>query len=377
MKDCSRDFSLYIHIPFCVSKCAYCDFLSFTDQRLMAEYFDAICNEIRLRGREVDRPVNAIYVGGGTPSICYRFFPKLSEAIRESFVVKEDAEISMECNPESVTSGFIEAARAFGVNRVSLGVQTLSDPLLRSLGRAHDRKKAIAALELLTRSFSSVNADLMVGLPGQTEADVDDSLDVLLSFPLNHVSCYSLILEEGTPLFSARSRGEFTLDEDAAVDLYDHVKETLDSRGFHRYEISNFCKEGAACRYNLSVWQYARYLGVGLGASSFLPAGEFFPARRTRNATNLREYLASVTKRSEEETIEFYEAEKEFIMLGLRLEKGLDLMRFRELFKIDFLEKYREKIDLFAKYFTYSDRYFAIRPEYIYISNSLILSLIG
>ena len=343
----------------------------------MGEYFDALCREIRLRGETADFPVDAIYVGGGTPSIAYRYFPMLQEAIRESFRIKKDAEISMECNPESVTPAFIEAAKAFGVNRVSVGVQTFSDSLLRRIGRAHDRAGAIAALDRLTESFSAVNADLMVGLPGQTKGDLDDSLDVLLDYPVNHISCYSLILEDGTPLCAAHSRGEFALDDDLAVDLYDHATSRLADRGFHRYEISNFCKGDAACRYNLSVWQYAHYLGLGLGAASFLGGGEGFPFLRTRNINDLSVYLSDPLSLAEKEEINRQEAEKEFIMLGLRMEEGLDLLRFRELFSADFLPKYHDKIAPYRECFSISDRRFAIHSENMYISNSLILALIG
>ena len=373
MKDLSRDFSLYIHIPFCVSKCAYCDFLSFADRSCMAKYFVSLCEEIKAKGKGVKAPVDHIYVGGGTPSLAYEYFPALKKAIDGSFTLRADAEISMECNPESVTPAFVAAAKAFGVNRVSLGVQTLSDPLLKTIGRAHDRKTALAALDLLTRNFSSVNADVMVGLPGQTKEDVTETLNVLTSYPINHISCYSLILEEGTPLFAAAERGEFAVDDDFAVDLYDLACEKLKKAGFCRYEISNFCKNSAVCGYNLSVWQYGEYLGLGLGASSFLRSKSL----RLKNTEETSVYLSS--NGSAGQTVEQVSKEeqvKEFVMLGLRLEEGMDLAVFKQIFGFDFLEKYAERVKKLEKTLVVTPSRIAIAPEYFYVSNTIIQELI-
>ena len=373
MKNLSRDFSLYIHIPFCVSKCAYCDFLSFSDRSCMADYFAALSEEIKAKGKEIQTPVDHIYVGGGTPSLAYEYFPMLKKAINDAFTVRADAEISMECNPESVTPEFVAAAKAFGVNRVSLGVQTLSDALLKKIGRAHDRKTALFALDMLTENFASVNADVMVGLPGQTKDDVEETLSVLTSYPIDHISCYSLILEEGTPLYAAAKRGEFTPDDDFAVDLYDLACEKLKKAGFCRYEISNFCKEDAVCGYNLSVWQYGSYLGLGLGASSFLRE----KGLRLKNTEQMSVYLASagaagktVEKVTEEERI------KEFVMLGLRLEEGMDLTVFKQIFGFDFLEKYADRVKKLEKTLVVTPSRIAIAPEYFYVSNTIIQELI-
>ena len=377
MRDLSRDFSIYIHIPFCVSKCAYCDFLSFADRSRMDEYFSALLREMRVKGREMGGYVDHIYVGGGTPSLAHPYFEALRKEIDEQFFVCENAEISMECNPESVTSDFIAAAKAFGVNRVSLGVQTLSDPLLHVIGRAHDRNMALKALNLLTKEFPSVNVDLMVGLPGQTEQDVKETLDTVLSYPINHVSCYSLILEEGTPLCVAAKRGEITIDDDYAVDLYDFARNRLSAAGFHRYEISNFCKGDAVCAYNLSVWQYGEYLGFGLGASSFLRKGEGDFAVRLKNTDDMNVYISSSGREGGlREVIVREEGEREFIMLGLRLEEGLDLAAFYEIFGFDFMQKYDEKVKKLSKMLCVTKQKVAIAPEYFYVSNSIIEELI-
>ena len=317
--------------------------------------------------------VDHIYVGGGTPSIAYRYFPMLSSAIRESFAVKDGAEFSMECNPESVTPEFINAAKDFGVNRVSVGVQSLSDPILRSIGRAHDRTRALDALKALTENFPSVNADVMVGLPGQCMEDVAETIEMLLAYPINHLSCYSLILEEGTPLYDAAEKGEFTPDDDFSVDMYDYVRDRLSQAGFTRYEISNFCKGEAVCEYNLSVWQYGEYLGLGLGASSFMREGGVPFGVRSTNTNDLAEYIASHGSiGSAREEIEKGEAMREFVMLGLRLEEGLDLSSFLEIFGVDFTQIYGENVKKIEKMLVITDKHVAIAPEYFYISNDLI-----
>ncbi len=373
MKNFSHDFSLYIHIPFCVSKCAYCDFLSFADHCSMAAYFDALCKEIKRKGAEADKPVDHIYVGGGTPSIAHEYFRMLKEAIFTSFDVRKGAEISMECNPESVTEAFVAAAKDFGVNRVSLGVQTLSDRLLKRIGRAHNAKQAKDALELLTKNFSSVNVDVMVGLPDQTKEDVAKTIATLTAYPINHLSCYSLILEEGTPLYAAAERGDFTPDDDLAVDLYDFAREMLEEKGFTRYEISNFCKGDAVCGYNASVWQYGEYLGLGLGASSFLRD----KGLRLKNTEDMQVYLSSAGETGQTiETVSYDERIKEFVMLGLRLEEGINLNVFEELFGFDFTVKYSYNIQKLGKMLSVSRGHLAILPQYFYVSNTIIQELI-
>ena len=345
----------------------------------MDEYFRALSYEITSTAHSIngERDVDNIYIGGGTPSVATPYLEGLFNALRINFSIKSDAEISVECNPESVTEGFIRIARDAGVNRISLGVQTLSDPLLKRIGRAHDRAQAITALDKLTAAFPSVGADMMVGLPGQESGDVLSTVDGLLAFPIDHVSCYSLILEEGTPLFSQAQAGAFLPDDDLAVDFYDLAKDRLAEAGYERYEISNFCRNGAICRYNTSVWQYGDYLGLGLGASSFLKKGGF-PFCRMKRTSDFSRYFAidkagSVTK---SELINAEEAEKEFVMLGLRLEEGLSLPRFSELFGRSFDQAFPGKFDKLSAYLERNDTHIRIKSEYFYVSNSVISEII-
>ena len=343
----------------------------------MEAYFSALEQEIRAKGREMGATLNHIYVGGGTPSIAYEYFPLLKRAIDKYFFIADDVEISMECNPESVTPEFVAAAKSFGVNRISVGIQSLSDRLLRRIGRAHDGRTALAALDLLTKSFPAVNADVMVGLPDQTIADVKETLNALLGYPLRHLSCYSLILEEGTALYAAAERGEFVPNDDFSVELYDYARERLAEEGFRRYEISNFCKGDAVCGYNTSVWQYGEYLGVGLGASSFLREGEIDFAVRLKNTADMGEYISYNGKKGGVlEAISKEEGEREFIMLGLRLEEGLNRRVFCEIFGFDILAKYGEKIKRIGKPLVVTPDHVAISSEYFYISNAIIQEII-
>jgi len=378
VKDLSRDFSLYIHIPFCVSKCAYCDFLSFADCAKMESYFTALEKEILRRGKKIDRTVDHIYIGGGTPSIAYPYFPRLKRALEEGFRINADAEISMECNPESVSERFVEAAQVLGVNRISVGVQTLSDRLLQRIGRAHNASQARKALSLLRSNFGNLNVDMMVGLPEQKEEDVRETTEELLSYAPEHLSCYSLIVEKGTPLYRDVKKGAFLPDEDLVVDCYDYVVERLGKAGLRRYEISNFCRGDAVCKYNASVWQYADYLGLGIGASSFMKGkGLSFPARRRKNTGNLDRYIREEgTHIGASEMIDEEEGKREFLMLGLRTECGVDTAFYRELFHRDLYVDFGERINKLQQFLEISKDCLIIKPEYFYISNSVIAELI-
>ena len=340
----------------------------------MKEYFSALCAEIREKGKQVSRPVDHIYFGGGTPSLATPYLGMIGEALSESFEITKHVEISLECNPESVSEEFVGAAERIGVNRVSLGVQTLSDPLLKRIGRAHDGAQALAALGLLTKNFSSVNVDVMVGLPGQSQSDVEKTLEKLCDYPIDHISLYSLILEEGTSLYAEAQRGEFLPDEDLSVDLYDFAREMLAQKGFDRYEISNFCKNGSVCGYNTSVWQYGEYLGLGLGSSSFAMTGCREPfGVRTKNEIDLEKYiLTNGSTVFEREEVSFASAVAEFVMLGLRLEEGVNTSRFKELFGLNFSSYFSSVLKKDAEFLIITPARVAIRPDRFYVSNSII-----
>ncbi len=372
-------FSLYIHIPFCRAKCKYCDFLSFACGDIDT-YVDALCKEIALYStRCADRSLRSVFIGGGTPSLLLpKHFSLVKRAISDNFNCSIE-EITVECNPESVDNRFIESTLAFGVNRVSIGVQSLNDSLLSKIGRVHSCLAAKNALKLIADNYSDINADIMVGLPDQTISDVEETAAELLSYNLSHMSCYSLILERGTPLYREVSAKSVSLpDTELTVDMYDAVKSILESRGFDRYEISNFCRDNKRCLYNMLTWQREEYLGVGIGASSFLSFNS--KEYRYSNYRKINKYISAVREGKlphfRTAPISTEEAKSEMIMLSLRLVEGLSVNKYNSRFNTDILtEKYKE-LKLMQDYLQISGGMIAVKPEYFYVSNSIISSII-
>ncbi|MBQ7677138.1 MAG: radical SAM family heme chaperone HemW, partial [Lachnospiraceae bacterium] len=273
---------LYIHIPFCMKKCAYCDFLSAPhDRKMRARYTDALCREISYYGRHIREPFDTVFIGGGTPSwLEIPLMERIVKAAGKAFTVKEDAEISIEVNPGTVTKDAMEAYASWGINRVSIGLQSANEEELRLLGRVHSYEHFLKTFEIARNAgIGNINVDLMTGLPGQTPDMLLHSIRQVTMLRPEHISAYSLMIEEGTLFFDAygqdakrQAAGENTVylpTEEALCELTDLVEETLSDYGYLQYEISNFAKEGFECRHNLGYWRRVPYLGVGLGAASF------------------------------------------------------------------------------------------------------------
>ena len=263
---------IYVHVPFCRSKCQYCDFYSVTckDDRLMDQYLDAICDHIKEAGALAPNyKVDTIYFGGGTPS----FFGAdglavILTTIRRNFDVANDAEITFECNPDSVSDRLLHRLRAEGFNRVSLGIQSDDDEMLKKLGRPHTYGQAVTAFHRIRKAgFRNVSIDLMYGLPGQDIYDWQQTLDNVLRLLPEHVSCYALKVEEGTPFYEMREALNLP-DDDTVADMYLNAVETLRGRGYRQYEISNFCRKGQISKHNMKYWNGGEYLGFGPSASS-------------------------------------------------------------------------------------------------------------
>lgn len=312
---------LYVHIPFCARKCAYCDFASWPNRTQdMERYAGAVCDEIARRGREYGRPqADTVFFGGGTPSLLPpALFERIARALRRHFDVLPGAEWTVECNPGTVKPEFAAAMRENGVNRVSMGMQAAQPELLRKLGRIHTMEEVGAAAECLRRAgIGNLNLDLMLGLPGQTRDDMAQTLRAALALRPEHVSCYALIVEEGTPLYEWTKTGQVTLpDEDSERAMYELCRDTLRANGFHQYEISNFAREGRECRHNVNCWQREDYLGFGCAAHS-LRNNE-----RRANPRGLDAYLAGEAPQCE--TVSADEAMFESVMLGLRLTRGME-----------------------------------------------------
>ncbi len=353
---------IYIHIPFCVRKCNYCDFLSFpADGFAQRQYVDCLVRE--LRQKEAEGPsaaftentgeqtaagknsqtVDTVFIGGGTPSVLPTGeLGRIMEALREEYRVAENAEITIECNPGTVDREKFRTYRRLGINRISLGVQSAVDSELKKLGRIHTFSEAEAAFEMARAAgIGNINVDLMSAIPGQTLASYEKTLERVLALGPEHISAYSLIVEEGTP-FYAEYADHPPLDEDTDRKMYALTKEVLSENGYERYEISNYAREGYACHHNLKYWSGEDYMGFGLGASSKI--GNI----RYKNETELTGYMRMTREgRSPahiEERLNRSDEMSEFFVLGLRRTRGVSLREFSSRFSTGAEEVYGEPL---------------------------------
>jgi oxygen-independent coproporphyrinogen III oxidase len=333
---------LYVHVPFCVSKCAYCDFASYGGRETdMPRYVDAVVREIVRRGAETGHPkADTIFLGGGTPSLLTEFqATRILDALFDAFPMEEDAEITCECNPGTLTMPFALALRKAGVNRLSMGAQASQAHLLSLIGRIHTWEQVIASVGIVSKAgFDNFNLDLILGLPSQTVSDVRETLEAAIALSPTHLSCYGLMVEEGTPICRDIAEGRLTLpDEDTDREMYEIARQTLAEHGFDQYEISNFAREGYACRHNIGCWTRVPYLGFGCAAHSF------FEECRVMNPSHLDAYLAGEEPKTEQISKE--EARFESMMLGLRMTRGVKNEDFRRMHGMSIREAFGEKLD--------------------------------
>jgi putative oxygen-independent coproporphyrinogen III oxidase len=336
-RDVLHEFGLYIHIPFCAHRCWYCDFNAYADlDHLADEYMAALVDDVHHAFSAPDlgeRPeVTSIFIGGGTPSrVDPRWIQRLLDAARDSWPVAADAEVTIECNPESTDAAKLDTYLRAGVNRISFGVQSLDDALLARLGRVHDASTALHALRIArSAGFENVSADLIYGIPDETDGALRDSLDGVLDAGVDHISCYALIYEDGTPLDSWRRLGKVIPVDDDVVALRWHLtNDVLGEAGFERYEISNWSRPGRESRHNSLYWASGEYLGVGAGAHSHLAPVRSWTVRSPAK------YIASVgdphTPVAGSELIDPRMRATEVMLLGLRRTSGVDAQAFRDL----------------------------------------------
>lgn len=321
-----KNLGIYVHIPFCRSKCEYCDFYSLGGGRskeLMDRYLHALVTHIReTAALAPDYVVDSVYFGGGTPSFYGADgLKRIFAEIDRRFNVAKDCEVSFEANPDSVNGIALKKLRAAGFNRMSLGVQNDTDEVLKALGRPHNYAQAVQAVEKAREAgFENVSVDLMYGLPNQTREKWMKTLRNVLDLKPEHVSCYGLKVEPGTPLYTYQD-GANLPDDDQQADMYLYAVETLESFGYMQYEISNFAREGMACRHNLKYWTGGEYIGFGPSASSD------FAGKRFTAAADLETYIQGVLNKgavlSECETIAARERAGEYLMLRLRIAEGI------------------------------------------------------
>ena len=341
--DSHSPVGLYVHVPFCVSKCAYCDFASYAGREAdISRYVDTVIREIARRGEETGHAqANTIFFGGGTPSLLDEFqIARILDALRKAFPVAANAEITCECNPGTfVTSGFARAIREAGINRLSLGAQAKQTRLLQLIGRIHDWEQAIASIEIARAAgFENINLDLMFGIPSQTVADLQETLAAAMELSPTHLSCYGLIVEEGTPIEREIRAGKLALPTDEVErEMYELVRQTLAEHGFEQYEISNFATGMYTCRHNIGCWTRMPYLGFGCAAHSF------FDECRTMNPATLDAYLANEPPQIEQ--IPQEEARFESLMLGLRMTRGVKDEDFTRMHGLSIRDAFGQKLD--------------------------------
>lgn len=362
---------LYIHIPFCVRKCNYCDFLSFpAGEKTVERYMRALEEEIRRTGEfmyknsgspETLDPawertsgadglpapsarVSTIFVGGGTPSLLSPAqIRRLFACIRDHFSLAPDAEISMEANPGTLDGEKLFACREAGVNRLSIGLQSADDGLLQTLGRIHTWEQFLLNYEEARKAgFGNINIDLMSALPGQSLHNYVDTLEKVTALHPEHISSYSLILEEGTPFFDSEEIRRQLPDETVDREMYERTKEILHEKGYERYEISNYAKDSFACRHNLGYWDGVPYLGLGLGASSYYNEARF--ANETSMAKYLKEPFVPFRGRQDYFVTTKKDRMEDYMIFGLRKMAGVSLSRFEREFGMSMEEVYGEVI---------------------------------
>ena len=371
---------IYIHVPFCRSKCQYCDFYSLTSKndRLLDGYLDAVCAHIREAGALAPGyVVDTVYFGGGTPS----FFgaeglSAILATLRKSFDVAPGAEITFEANPDSVSDRLLRRLRSEGFNRVSLGIQCDDDEILKKIGRPHNYAQAVNAVSRIRKAgFRNLSLDLMYGLPGQTLEDWEKTLQNVLKLMPEHISCYGLKVEEGTPLYDYREFCNLA-DDDTQADMYLAAVEILRQHGYRQYEISNFCRKGNVSRHNLKYWTGGEYLGFGPDASSD------FAGRRFSVIRDLQGYIDGIRSGGQvlDEIQEVPNRERagEYLMMRLRTASGIDPAEYERKFLLPFasleaqLLRCRER-GLAGKTF---DGRWHLTPEGFLVSNAIISDLL-
>ncbi len=330
-----KKLAIYIHIPFCVRKCLYCDFLSApASDETREQYVQALCREIREERKSyVNYKIETIFLGGGTPSLLSgEQLDRILGTVFDAYQVADDCEISMEVNPGTVTKEKLKAYKRAGVNRLSIGMQSAVEEELQSLGRIHSSEDAFDTYDLAVKTgFNNINIDLMSAIPGQTIESWKESLKRILDLEPApaHVSAYSLIIEEGTSFFENTP----TLpDEDTEREMYKITNDILSEAGYLRYEISNYAKPGYACRHNCTYWERGSYAGFGIGAASLVEQVRF------SNTRNLKDYLgkylknATVAIKENRQELSVEEQMEEFMFLGLRMMRGVSAGKFSDLF---------------------------------------------
>ena len=369
----TKPIGLYVHVPFCVRKCNYCDFCSFPESSVnaedRAEYLDTLIAEILGYKRHPKITVDTVFFGGGTPSLLLPTeIEKLFVAIRETFEILPDAEITIEANPRTLSREKLEIYRALGINRLSIGLQSIHENEQKSLGRIHNCADFLDNFNLAREvGFDNISVDLMYGIPEQTPDSFSETLDTVMALRPEHISAYGLIIEEGTPFFEMQENLNLPT-EDTECDMYRLAVEKLSSAGYSHYEISNYARDGHESRHNLHYWRLDEYIGVGVAAHSY------FDGRRYCNSESLSDYTANSRSCTDNDD----EREFEYAMLVFRLAEGLSLSDFEARFSHSFEDGREELISRYTSlgYMRRDGDRLALTDDGMYVSNAILSELL-
>lgn len=370
---------LYVHIPFCASRCIYCGFYSTTLPALITDYLSATGREMQLRKHYLDEPVSTIYLGGGTPS---QLSPHQTEQIfcdiDRTWGLAHAEEVTMECNPDDVTEEYAAQVAALPINRISLGIQTFSDERLRFLHRRHDTRQARRAVELLRKAgFDNISIDLMFGFPGETLNEWRDDIRQALQLDVEHISAYSLMYEEGTVLFRMLETGKIDeLDDEISKNMYELLVGELEQNGYEHYEISNFAKPARRSRHNSSYWKGIPYIGIGAAAHSYDRTS------RQWNIADIQQYIRGINNGScvfEREKLDLRTRYNDMITTALRTCEGISMSLVRK----DFGENYARYLlesaekSIAQRLLTLDDDHLRLTREGVFVSNDVMSDLIA
>lgn len=371
-----KELGIYIHIPFCKQKCYYCDFVSFPDKiNLQEKYIETLIKELESYNLE-EYDVTTIYIGGGTPSyissdLIKKVLKNLKEKIKNNKTNWEDIEITIEVNPGTVNKEKLEEYKKQGINRLSIGLQTTNDILLKKIGRIHTYKEFLDTYNLARNiGFENINVDLIIGIPEETISDVKNDLENIIKINPEHISVYSLIIEEGTKIENLLNENKITLpDEESERRMYWYVKNTLELNGYNHYEISNFAKENMESKHNINCWEQKEYIGLGISSHSYVEN------IRYGNTSNLEKYIENKDFANEQELetkkiriIDEVQSKedikKEYMMLGLRKVKGVKISKFKEKFGENPIYIFRNELEKLVR-----ENLIVVDGDNIYLSN--------
>lgn len=356
--------SAYIHIPFCKSKCFYCSFVSYNDLSLIDSYLNALHSQIETeyKGELLD----TLYIGGGTPSL---LSSSQLKTIISLFNIADNAEITVEVNPDSVDLNYLKELSALGVNRLSIGAQTFDDAVLKLIGRRHNSNQIFSTVENAKNvGFENISLDFIYGLPGQAVANFENDLCMALDLGVQHISLYGLKIDSCS--YFGQNRPQNLPDEDEQADMYLAAVKKLTNAGFGHYEISNFSLSNFESKHNLNYWNSSSYYGFGCSASGYVDSARY------TNEADIKKYILYPTKKSVNQHISEQEALEEAIFLGLRKIAGINIKDINEKFSIDFEKKYNDVLHKYSNYFTKTDFGIALNLDGVMISNTILAEFI-